>query len=270
MKIDRVILSSNDNINYYPFWNPISKVYKENFNITPTLIWIGEESDIERLGLSREYGEIIVQKEHPSYRVGWQTTWALFYFTKFFPEETLVIMGIDQLPLSDMFLRKMIEDCDGDDYVMLIDDAYRPIYWEDANGTSPSAYHIAKGKTFEKVYGFEDDFFKEAEKIYHTPVERDYNPSDAYWASGEDKWGIDESYASKMLRSYRKSGGSISALGQFQLLQKRRIECYRVVETPYDDYMLSSGQYSESHLCRPYTNHVEYINRMASLIPKYN
>ena len=49
MKIDRVLLASNDNINYYPFWNPLSKVYKENFNITPTLIWLGNEDDIDRL-----------------------------------------------------------------------------------------------------------------------------------------------------------------------------------------------------------------------------
>lgn len=269
MKIDRVILSSNDNINYYPFWNPLSKVYKENFNITPTLIWFGEEEDIERLGLSREYGEIIVQKPHPTYNIGWQTTWGLFYFTKYFLEETITIMGIDQVPLSDIFLKKMIEDCDDDEYVMLIDDAYQPIYWENPNGTSPSAYHVAKGKTFEKVYSFEDDFLKEVEKVYSTPIERDYNPSDAYWASGEDKWGIDESYTSKMLRAYKGIGGNINAFSKFHLLKERRIECYRTVETPYDDNLLSSGYYSESHLCRPYTNHVNYINRMFSLIPKY-
>ena len=269
MKIDRVLLASNDNINYYPFWNPLSKVYKENFNITPTLIWLGNEDDIDRLGLSREYGDIIVQNPHESYSVGWQTTWSLFYFTKFFPEETLTIMGIDQVPLSDLFLKKMIENCEDDEYVMLIDDAYLPIYWENPNGTSPSAYHIAKGKTFDKVYSFESDFLKDVEKLYNTPVERDYDPRDAFWSSGEEKWGMDESYTSKKLREYKISGGNVNALGKFSLLRERRIECYRNQETSYDDNLLVGGYYSESHLCRPYTNHANYIDRMFSLISKY-
>jgi len=269
MKIDRVILASNENINYYPFWNPLSKVYKENFKIEPTLIWFGEESDIERLGLSTDYGNIIVQSPHPNYRVGWQTTWSLFYYTKFFPGETITTMGIDQAPLSDIFFRQLIEDTTDEQYVMLIDDAYMPIYWENHNGTSPSAYHIANSEVFNKVYEFEDDFHKEVEKVYNTPVERDWNPTCAFWTSGEEKWGLDESYTSKKLREYKTKGGNINAKSRFRLLRDRRIECYRTKETSYDDNLLQNGFYSESHLCRPYTDHVDYINRMLSLIPKY-
>ncbi len=270
MKIDRVILSSNDNINYYPFWNILSKVYKENFNITPTLIWFGVEDDIERLNLSREYGDIIVTEHNTNYKIGWQTTWGLFYFTKFFPDEVILIMGIDQLPLSDMFLVKMIEDISDDNYVMLIDDAYTPIYWKNPNGTSPSAYHIAKGNKFIEIYNFENDFINEIDKVYNTKVERDFDSRDAFWQSGEEKWGIDESYSSKKLREYFYSGGIVNALSKFELLSNRRIECYRNIETVYSDEKLINGEYSESHLCRPYTEHVDYINRMASLIPKYN
>jgi len=270
MRIDRVILSSNDNINYYPFWNPLSKVYKENFNIQPTLIWFGIEEDIDRLGLSREYGDIIIQEPNPKYQIGWQTTWGCFYYTKFFPNEVCTTMGIDQVPLSDIFLKQMISDATDDEYVTLIDDAYNPIYWANPNGTSPSAYHIAKGIIFNNIYQFEPDFLSEVDKLYNTKVERDYDPNDAFWASGEGKWGMDESYTSKKLRDYRDSGGKIHCYSSFKKLAERRIECYRVIETPYDDEKLTTGYYSESHLCRPYTNHVDYISRMISLIPKYN
>ncbi len=269
MKIDRVLLASNENINYYPFWNILCKVYKENFNIQPTLIWFGEEADIDRLGLSREYGDIIIQEPNPNYEIGWQTTYAPFFYTKLFPNDVCTTMGIDQIPLSDMFFIEMIKDASDDEYVTLIDDAYRPIYWANPNGTSPSAYHIAKGSIFNTVYNFESNFTDEITKLYNTKVERDYDPNDAFWASGEGKWGMDESYTSKKLREYRDNGGKIHCYGSFRKLAKRRIECYRVVETPYDDDKLISGFYSESHLCRPYTNHVAYINRMASLIPKY-
>lgn len=269
MKINRVILASNENINYYPFWNPISKVYKENFGIIPTLIWFGSDSDIQRLGLNDEYGDIIVQNPHENFKTGWQTTWSLFYYTKFFPEDIITIMGIDQVPLSNMFLGEMIKNCGDDEYVMLIDDAYSPIYWENSNGTSPSAYHIAKGKTFNKVYQFEESFHKEVEKVYNDPIERDFNSNCAFWQSGEEKWGLDESYSSKKLREYKRNGGNITPLSKFKLLADRRIECYRHQETIYNDDLLKSGYYSESHLCRPYTDHVKYIDRMISLIPKY-
>lgn len=270
MKIDRVLLASNENINYYPFWNPLSKVYKENFGIQPTLIWLGEESDIDRLGLSKEYGEIVIQKPNPNYKVAWQASYAPFYYTHKFPNDVVTTIGIDQVPLSDIFLIKMISDADDDVYVTLIDDAYLPIYWANPNGTSPSAYHIAKGSIFNEVYNFESTFEDEVNKIQNTKVERDYDPNDAFWASGDEVWGMDESYTSKMLRNYRDRGGKIKCYSQFNLLRDRRIECYRSCETLYDEQKLISGYYSESHMCRPYTNHKGYLDRIFSLIPKYN
>ena len=91
MKIDRVILSTNNNPTYYQFWNPLSKLYKENFGITPTLIFLGSEAELESTSLSREYGDIIRQDIVPSKDVSWTTTWALFYFTKKFPNDICLI-----------------------------------------------------------------------------------------------------------------------------------------------------------------------------------
>ena len=61
MKIDRVILSTNNNPIYYEFWNPLSKLYLDNFGIKPTLIFLGDKNEISSLKLSDEYGEIIHQ-----------------------------------------------------------------------------------------------------------------------------------------------------------------------------------------------------------------
>ena len=83
MKVDRVILASNNNPLYYEFWNNISKTYKEKFGIHPTLIFFGGESDLKNANLSEEFGNIILQKEIGGVSI-WQFTWALFYFTKFY------------------------------------------------------------------------------------------------------------------------------------------------------------------------------------------
>jgi ribulose-5-phosphate 4-epimerase/fuculose-1-phosphate aldolase len=81
MKIDRVILVTNNNPLYYDFWNNLSFTYKEKFGITPTLVFFGEKEELDSTNLSREYGEIILQKKIEGIP-DWQYTWALFYFTK--------------------------------------------------------------------------------------------------------------------------------------------------------------------------------------------
>lgn len=260
MKVERIIVSSNNNILYYPFWNIVSKVYSENFGIKTTLMWHGDESDIKTYNLSTEYGDIIVLPIHPDYGVGWQTTWGFFYGTKFYPDEVCMTIGIDEIPLSN-FVNQFILNIDPETYITLIDDAYFPSHWKKPNGTSPSAYHIAKGKIFNQIYKFDDNFLIELEKVYQS--------KDAFWSNKEDKWGIDESYSSKKLRIYHDQGGEIQSLSQFSFLQQRRINCYRNQEIPYNLNQLQEGFYSEIHCCRPYTNHKSYIDTLIKNIPKF-
>ena len=168
MKIDRVILVADNNPMYYNFWENLSYTYKEKFGIIPTLIFFGSENELSSLNLSKKHGEILIQEKINGIPA-WQYTWALFYFTKFYQEETCVVMGIDQIPLGTYFLRDLIQKVPDDNYVMLIDDQYKfesksKFKW-DEGGFSPSAYHIAKGKTFQEIYTFESSFNEEISKI---------------------------------------------------------------------------------------------------------
>ena len=110
MKVDRVILSSNNSKVYYDFWNPLSKVYKEKFGIIPTLIWVGTEEEKNNAGISSEYGEVIVVDPNPNYTIPSQCPWALFWATQFFQEEVCFICGIDEVPLSGMFFKDIIKE----------------------------------------------------------------------------------------------------------------------------------------------------------------
>ena len=257
MKIDRVILSSNNNPLYYHFWNGLSKVYFEKFNIIPTLIWFGTEQEKKDAWLSEEYGQIILAKENTSYLLPFQTTWALFYYTKLFPNDVCLTIGIDQVPLSNMFLNDMVKDFSIDSYNMLIADAYLPHHWSNDGGASPTAYHIAKGSTFNTIYQFSETFEAEIEKMCNSGVK-------AFWEDTVGRWGIDETYSSYMLRKYK---GQINSLNNFGLLCERRIECERHKETLYSIDRLKAGWYSEAHLCRPFINHVNYITDLYNKIP---
>lgn len=255
MKVDRVILASDFNPLYYGFWNPLSKVYHDKFGIRATLMWFGSYDELKQAGISREYGDVIFIKHNEKYHLPWQTTWSLFWGTKQFLNDTCLIMGIDQVPLSGMFIKDMIKDIEG--YAILLAEAYGN-KWSNDGGASPSSYHIAKGSVFNDVYQFEDTFEAETEKVYNSGIQ-------ALWESTEGKWGIDESYSCHKLRQYT---GQIHSFDNFRLLEQNRIECCRNQEPEYDTVRLLAGGYSEAHLCRPYETHKQYIDNLYEQIPR--
>lgn len=261
MKIDRVILSTNNNPTYYQFWNPLSKLYKENFGIIPTLIFLGSESELESLSLSTEYGDIIRQDIVPSKDISWTTTWALFYFTKKFPNDVCLINGIDQIPMGSRFLIDIIKEINDEKYVMLIDNAYTIMNkrkdWSEG-GHSPSAYHIAKGEIFDKVYSFEETFADEIKKIEGSSL-------NSMWGT----WGMDEAYSSQVLYS-KKNEIEIECLSKFgEILGGGRLECQRSLEVPYDLEKLKNNGYIECHSCRPYLTHKKYLDGIFDNVPKF-
>lgn len=262
MKTDRVILVSNNNPMYYEFWNKLSYTYSTKFNIKPTLIYFGKEQDVEELNLSTEYGEIIVQQVDGNIEP-WIYTWALFYFTKNYLNDVCAIMGIDQIPLGTYFLKDSIKDIDDSKYVMLIDDQYKlegkyPKKW-DEGGFSPSAYHIAKGSTFSDIYRFEDSFEKEILKLKNIKLK-------TMWSN---LWGMDEAYSSNVLMNYSDRSRIVDLSKSIEFL-RRRIDCYRSIEVPYDINLMNNNFYIECHSVRPYSNHKNYLNNLFDNIPNFN
>ena len=261
MKVDRVILVTNNNSLYYDFWNNLSFTYKEKFGITPTLVFFGEKEELDSTNLSQEYGEIILQKKIEGIP-DWQYTWALFYFTKFYPEETCVVMGIDQIPLGTYFFKESVEFVNENNYVMLIDDQYKlenkyPHKW-DEGGFSPSAYHMGKGKTFSEIFEFEDTFESEIIKIHNLNIK-------TMW---DNQWGTDEAYSCNKLMTF-KDRNRISDLSKSNDFLNKRIDCHRNVEVEYDLNLLKNNGYIECHSCRPYHQHKNYLNNLFNNIPKF-
>lgn len=260
MKVNRVILATTNNPIYYEFWNPISKIYSENFGIKPTLVWVGDEEELESVGLRREHGEIIVQNPVDDFDIGWQSAWSIFWFMSKYPDDIFCTLGIDQVPLSKRLLFDIPEKYSDDTYLMLADDGYAPNHWQKEGGSSPTSFHIVKGSIASKVYGFEATFKDEIVKIALSGVKALYP---------EKNWGLDESYSSHKLRQYRENKGKIESASMFPLIREIRIECCRDVEIEYDKNILKNGWYGDAHLCRPYSKHKEYIDGILRDIPKF-
>lgn len=263
MKVNRVILSSNNNDLYYPFWNILSKLYKTKFGIEPVLIFLGTEEEKLECGLSDEYGEIIIYDIKVEGKLAWECTWALFYFTKFFLDDNCMIMGIDQIPTGTYFF-DLIKDIDEESYIMLTDDAYKTsgLTWENG-GISPSAYHIAKGKVFNDIYKFEDTFEEELDKIKKLNLK-------TMWANetGTKTWGYDETYSSMILFN-NKEKHKIIGLSKNTEFTQRRIDCFRNIEVNYNIDALRNNFYIECHSCRPYKEHKIWIDNLVNNIPNF-
>lgn len=268
MKIDRVLLASNNNKLYYEFWNPISKVYYEKFNLKPTLVWVGAELEKKFCGISEQYGETVIAQPNKKYPINTQCTLATYWATQFFPNDVCLICGIDEIALSGLFLKDKISEFSDDSYVMFISDAYQGQHWSKKNSVSPSGYHVAKGKIFQNIYNFKKTFSETIEDVYSSNVLKKYMDENVNGYPSENQdWGLDETFISQKLRDYNGKYNIVS-LNEFNLMQKTRIECFRTEEPQYDLEKLRKGGYSHSHLCRPYSSHEKYLKEMFQNIPK--
>jgi hypothetical protein len=270
MKVDRVLLSSNNNKLYYEFWNHVSKVYREKFDIIPTLIWVGTEEEKQNCNISDDYGDIIVTEPNYNFPINTQCTLATYWATQFFEEDVCFICGIDEMVLSGLFIRDTIQDYKDDDYVMLISDGYQNQHWSIKDSVSPSGYHFGKGKVFKDIYKFPQKFEDTIDIVMSSGILKNYMDIHRNGYPSENwGWGLDETYISHQLRQY-DGNYKIISLNNFQKMWDTRIECYRNSEPEYDLEKLRMGGYSHSHLCRPFSDHTSYILNMFNNIPKFN
>jgi hypothetical protein len=142
MKIQKVIMSVDDNPLYSDFWPLVSMVWKNRFDIEPVLIYFGNEKLDERYG---EVKKIDPVKNIPLYL---QAQWARIWFTSLEEETVFITSDIDIFPIRKSFFIDQISEIDDDKYVHLFGN-HRPL---------PICYHVAKGKMFKKILELNDSF----------------------------------------------------------------------------------------------------------------
>ena len=244
MKIDRVIFCLNSNPLFGGFWNVFSRVWREKFEITPTVFFSGSEEELKQSNLSTQFGDVIRLKHVPEVIVDpsldWSITWALFWGPTLFPNEVCMTCGMDQLPLSDLFF-KAIEKIPNEDYVVGFSDAYTGM------DHFPSSHHVSKGENFSKIYGVDTSWEAEIKKVFN-------KGSLMYRGQlGDNLWALDEVYSSGILKDFMETSPNKVHLmkGFWSDWHPRRI-C-RSRDNEYNKDSLKNGEYTELHSPRPYT-----------------
>ena len=177
MKIDKVIMSCDDNESYLKLWPYVSKVCKLTLGITPVLFHITDEySDF----IPDKYGIVKKIKKHPELPTGFQSQIYRMYGTKFFYDENCLISDLDMLIFNKDYFNKQIEKYDDNDLIVYLSDAYdltRPDcaqIW--ALNRVAMCYILGKGKTFNDLLNLNCDFNEFAERVYNFDFGYDVPP----------------------------------------------------------------------------------------------
>jgi len=263
MKIDRVIFPLNNNKNYTEYWNIFGIVWKNFFNITPTMIFVGSQQELESNSFDRSIGDIIrldnipeASEQYPD----WSVTWSIIYGASLFPNEVCITHGIDQLPLSRYFFDQ-VSLVDNDKFIVGFGDAYSAYgpdvlgyYNLQTNVMYPSSHLVGRGSLFQEIYNIDKEWKIELIKVYNS--KNRYLLKNRYYPNSS--WGLDECYSSELISRYDQK--KIEYFNFFwKYWQPRRID-RGGQNLNFNCDLVKLGYYSELHSFRPYDKHKSIID----------
>jgi hypothetical protein len=243
MKINKVLLPVNNNKTYTCFWNIVSFVWKSKFNITPVLIFYGSVEEFNSNNFDFTYGEYIILDKVENIPIevnDWVPTWSIIFASSLFENEVCMTSGIDQIPISDFFLKK-IEEIEDVKFVVGLSDAYKNYkpntlgYFNmQTNIMYPTSHLVGLGSTFNKIFNISENWTEEINKLYN-------NRHNYHLTFGN--WGLDECYSSEKISKYEIQNDIYYMDFFWDHLFSKRIDLD--VKQVYNLEMVKKREYSE-------------------------
>lgn len=243
MKIDYVVVSTDENPKYFEFWPIVRRLWVDKIKIKPILVIICDEDEV------LDYGDHIIHKikKIDNINTGFQSQIARMFVTKFYEDSFCLTSDIDMLPISSEYFHQNIWDYSDENLIIMSPDAYN----DDLR--YPICYNVAKGKTFIEILDLNCSFREYCYRL------KSFN-----WG-----WDTDEKYFGKKVNEFpiknriikkeRGYGGWSSGIAS------RRIDR---VNWGYDLELLQKGHYIDCHSLRPYNEFKDELNKLVSFILK--
>ena len=238
MKIDYVIVSTDNNPLYSEFWEPVKKLWFNLIGIKPLLVKISDNNDVY------ESDDCIICniKKVEGIDTGFQSQIARMYVTKYYEDKVCLTSDIDMLPLSKKYFTDNITEFDSDSLIIFSSDAYQGVE------RYPICYNAAKGKLFNEIMNFEDSFELYCQKLHKMGL----------------GWDTDELYFGNKVNTFTNQNKIIKLNRGWDLTTaNNRIDRSNWL---YDVKMLQNGEYIDSHSLRPYTNYKSEINKIVNYL----
>lgn len=241
MKIDYVIMGSNENPLYLDFWPIISKTWKEIFNITPVLGLIcDEDSDF----IEDEYGLVKKFKKIDEIDSGLQSQIVRLWLTKELTGN-MIISDIDMVPLSKEYFINQVENFDETKIYSMSTDNVEC----NQNKEFPMCYNISDSQLFAKMLDLDNTWVEFVKRLH----------------SMNFGWTTDQNYLWIKLQEYRNNNpNDVILLGRgWSRGADKRIDR---LWWSYDSNLVRSGYYIDSHLLRPYKENKEEVDKLINLL----
>lgn len=236
MKIDKVILASDSNNFYLDFWEPVSRLWKEKFNIDPVLCFFYKDYFEEQIEISEKYGKVLRIKSIPEIPIALQAQWSRYFFPSLEEQSTWLLSDIDMIPMSEFYFIDQLKKINEDDYVHL-----NPCM--NTYGRIPACYHVASGINYKKYLSLPNNWEKSLYDVYKYSNDKKLNI-----------WFADENYSTMQLKDkninfIERDGGQNG---------------HRVDRDSwkYNEELIKKQFYYDCHSIRPYIKNKQEIDKL--------
>jgi len=234
MKINRAIVSSDENQLYTQFWPTVAKSWSL-LGIKPTLFLISDDLQVDE-----SLGDVVRVKPIAGIPTSLQAQCVRLLAPTLFPDEVSVISDIDMMPLSYEYFIDQVSDVKNDSFVIFSSDAYENI---PNFPCFPICYNAALGSVFGEIFGYTMQEYEHAIKEWH---------------SLGHGWTTDERVLFASLKSWEKYNKKCTLLrrGWVPLATGRVDREYM----QFDPRAMAQHRYIDFHMVRPYEQYKEVID----------
>lgn len=249
MKINKVILSCNNNTYYSDFWTPVSKIWKIKFDIDPILLVISND----KMDLSSDYGEVKYFNPLKNIPEHIQAQCIRYWYPSVELDTTWMISDIDMFPISKYYFIDSIKCVKDDKFVNLNSDGK---YF-------PACYNCGLGRTFKDVIQIDENWEDFMTKVYMFKDNITYSHSlENSNISNLANWGLDEYYSCEMINKYNDQSKIINVSRPGGFCQ-RRLD--RINWNPSEE-LIKDEWYNDCHSIRPYSLYKKQIDTLVNQI----
>jgi hypothetical protein len=227
MKIDYVIISSDDNPMYKDFYTIVAKRWFD-LGFKTYYVNISDVDDISE----NEYGIIHKIKALDFVSTGFQSQVVRLFSSKFI-EGNIMMSDIDMLPINKEYYNQYLNELTDDNVIIYSGQPYGDVPYY------PMCYVVSNSSNFRKYLEIEDMNFFE----YCKMLSDDYGQS----------WNTDENFMYDKFKKFKN-----------YLVIKQR-DFARRVDRGYWSYnieLLKNGYYIDSHMLRPYSYYKKQIDNI--------
>jgi len=252
MKINRFIISTNENENYIHCWPIVSQITKKLFNCPSTLAFITNRNNDDSLVKKfKQFGDVVLFTPIEGIPTGNQAKVARMYLATKYQDEICVINDVDIMPLQSNFLTNKVLPIENNKIVAIGANAYRNTK---DDGKFPMIYTTALGKTFEEVINPKKMSYKDLLLSWKHTKQID---GKEIISNSPDKFS-DESLLRSLISDWKERDDRVVYLN-------RNFDGYKAVERidrinwSVDINKLKKWWYIDAHLPRPLNTNMSKI-----------